>query len=82
MMTTENCIKPGDKISAMGFTITVGSILFQDYHGNKEQAGGGDCWGYDVEFLDVDGCYHHWKQNQDFGEVIRADKDGKEARHV
>jgi len=65
-------VKPGDKIRALGVMFTVGEILYQDYNGDRDQAGGGDCWGYDIEFIDTDGIYHHWKQNQDHGEVIWA----------
>ena len=71
-MNNEKRIKPGDMIRALGHTITIGRILYQDYNGDLDQAGGGDCWGYDVEFLDTSGGYHHWKQNQDRGEVIRT----------
>lgn len=71
-MNYEKRVRPGDMISAMGCTFTVGKILYQDYNGDRDQAGGGDCWGYDVEFLDDRGGYHHWKQNQDHGDVIRV----------
>lgn len=71
-MNTEKQVRPGDAICALGHTFTIGKILYQDYNGDRDQAGGGDCWGYDIEFLDTDGIYHHWKQNQDHGEVIRA----------
>ena len=71
-------IRRGDKIHAMGVTYVVDEILYQDYNGDRDQAGGGDCWGYDVEFVDMDGIYHHWKQNQDYGEVIRA---GRRVHH-
>lgn len=67
-----NLIKPGDRISAYGYTFTVGKILYQDYFGPKEAVPEtSDCWGYDIEFKDDQGRYHHWKQNQDGGELIR-----------
>jgi hypothetical protein len=67
-------IVPGDKITALGYTFTVSEILYQDYYGKKENAGiGSDCFGFDIEFLDPKGNYHHWKQNQDGGFVKRWD---------
>ena len=71
-MNSDKIIRPGDMIRAMDHMFTVGKILYQDYNGDRDQACGGDCWGYDVEFLDTSGGYHHWKQNQDHGEVIRG----------
>lgn len=67
-------IEVGDAISAMGYTFTVGKILHQVYNGDLAHSGGSDCWGYDVEFMDDNGGYHHWKQNQDGGEVVRSDE--------
>lgn len=58
-------IKIGDSIKALGFTFKVAKILYQDHW---------DRFGYDVEFLDDKGRYHHWKQWDDGGEVIRAEK--------
>lgn len=55
-------IVPGDVISAMGLSFTVWSILYQD------QCGGT----YDVEFIDDQDRYHHWKQDQDGGTVDLA----------
>lgn len=71
-MNSDKRIRPGDMIRAMGYTFTVAKVIYQDYNGDRDQAGGGDCWGYDVEFMDTSGGYHHWKQNQDHGWVIRA----------
>lgn len=62
----------GDRITALGYTFTVDVIIFQDYFGEKEKAGiGSDCFGFDIEFTDPKGNYHHWKQNQDGGTVSR-----------
>ena len=73
MITDETRINPGDRITAYGYTFTVGKILYQDYYGPREAVHPmSDCWGYDVEFTDTEGRYHHWKQNQDHGWVIRA----------
>jgi hypothetical protein len=65
-------IRPGDFIYALGYTFPVREVLYQDYYGDRSKAGTSDCWGHDVEFKDVDGRYHHWKQNQDGGGVIRV----------
>lgn len=54
-------IYPGDSISALGYTFDVWTILYQDSLAGL----------YDVEFLDSTGRYHHWKENQDGGHVIR-----------
>lgn len=69
-------IHPGEKISALGYTFTVGEILFQDYYGPRVDAGASDCWGYDVEFKDINGRYHHWKQNQDHGYLWKKHENG------
>lgn len=68
----ENAIRPGDRITAFGYTFTVDKILFQDYYGPREAVHPcSDCWGYDIEFKDPEGRYHHWKQNQDGGYLTR-----------
>ena len=72
MLNDTNRIRPGDRIRALGYTFTVAKILTQDYYGDRENAGSSDCWGYDIEFKDPDGRYHHWKQNEDNGVLIRA----------
>lgn len=54
-------INPGDNITAMGYTFTVARVLYS----YKERIG------YDVEFIDSYGGYHHWKQWYDGGELIR-----------
>jgi len=72
MITDETRINPGDRITALGYTFTVGEILYQDYYGPREAVPPcSDCWGYDIEFLDPLGNYHHWKQNQDKGFLTR-----------
>lgn len=70
----KSIIMEGDKINALGFEFTVKNILFQDYYGKKENVPeNSDCFGFDVEFTDTKGIYHHWKQNQDGGNVKRWD---------
>ena len=58
-------IQIGDSITAQGYTFKVSKILYQDFW---------DRFGYDVEFLDDKGRYHHWKQSEDGGTVIRQKK--------
>lgn len=55
-------ILKGDKITAYNLTFTVDRILYQEYW-KKE--------GFDCEFIDTKGNYHHWKQWQDGGNVSR-----------
>ena len=72
MITDETRINPGDRITAFGLTFTVGEILYQDYFGERDERNPrSDWWGYDVEFKDPAGNYHHWKQNQDGGYLTR-----------
>lgn len=54
-------ISVGDKISALGYTFEVGQIIYQDYYAGN----------WDIEFLDTDGGYHHWKSEFDGGRVIK-----------
>lgn len=62
----------GDRITAHGLSFVADRILYQDYFGSRADAlPCSDCWGYDVEFIDTKGRYHHWKQNQDGGQVAR-----------
>lgn len=72
MNTDRNIIRPGDIIYALGYSFPVREVLYQDYYGDKASAGFSDCWGHDVEFKDAEGRYHHWKQNQDGGGVLRV----------
>lgn len=58
-------IKPGDYITAYGHTYKVERILYQDYW---------DRFGYDCEFIDDRGAYHHWKQWDDGGQVLKPEK--------
>lgn len=69
-----NIIKAGDVIRSGCHAYTVGRILFQDWYGPREAVPPcSDCWGYDVEFTDNNGNYHHWKQNMDGGDVVRKE---------
>ena len=55
-------LEKGDKIEALGRCFTVEKILYADLFDEGE---------YDVEFLDVIGGYHHWKQIFDGGKIIK-----------
>lgn len=59
--------KTGDKIRALGQTIVIYRILYQEY---SDLPG----WGWDIEFLDPTGGYHHWKQSEDGGQLLRSPK--------
>lgn len=67
-----NQIQHGDRITAYGVTFTVEKILYQEYWGDrKDERPRSDFWGYDCEFIDTDGQYHHWEQNLDCGTAAR-----------
>lgn len=72
-MNSTKELKHGDRVSALGLTCTIDVVLYQDHYGDRPPAPGSDCWGYDVEFTDTNGRYHHWKQNQDGGSAFRWD---------
>ena len=59
-------IRPGDQITALGMTFTVWSILYQDHYDDA----------YDVEFIDDQDRYHHWKECEDGGTVTRSGEPG------
>ena len=54
-------LKSGDIIVAMGISVVVKEIIYQDYFNGK----------WDVEFVDSEGKYRHWKQEFDGGDVVR-----------
>ena len=58
-------INIGDKIRALGYEFEVAKILYQEYWERD---------GYDCEFIDSSGGYHHWKQWYDGGELIKAEQ--------
>ena len=55
-------ISIGDIICALGHYFIVGKIIYQDYYNGN----------WDVEFLDDDGGYHHWKSEFDGGFTVRG----------
>lgn len=59
----------GDKVECMGMVVEIGKILYQDFW---------PPYGWDIEFLDTRGWYHHWKQWDDGGRLIQ-NKGGRHA---
>lgn len=55
-------IMPGDAVTAYGKTYTVDRVLYSEYW---------DRYGYDIEFIDPRGGYHHWKQWDDGGDLVK-----------
>ena len=50
----------GAKVTALGKTYEIAKVLYAEYWERD---------GYDIEFLDPRGGYHHWKQWDDGGEI-------------
>lgn len=63
-------IKPGDQIKVRALVATVDVILYQDCYIDVDEQHPNGHWLWDVEFLDPQQHYHHWKQYFDAGEVI------------
>lgn len=56
-------VKVGSIVTALGHSYKIARILYSE------------CWerdGYDIEFLDPYGGYHHWKQWDDGGYLQEA----------
>lgn len=51
----------GDMIRALGMTAIIGEILYQDCYDGI----------FDIEFIDTQGVYRHWKQEYDGGRLIK-----------
>ena len=58
-------IQKGDKIHCSGITVEIAAVLYCDYSFHA----------FDIEFIDTDGNYRHWKQEQDKGYVIYKDNE-------
>ena len=54
-------VRKGDKICALGITVTIEKVLYWDCFDDE----------YDVEFIDTAGNYRHWKQWEDGGFLIK-----------
>ena len=52
--------RKGDKIACMGITVTIAKIIYQEHY-----------FDWDIEFIDTDGNYRHWKQYFDGGHLIK-----------
>lgn len=63
-MENNHVVLHGDKVTAMGFTFAVDNVLFQEFYYDD---------GFDCEFKDNKGNYHHWKQWEDKGNLLRWD---------
>ena len=53
----------GDKIVIKGRSVMIKEIIHQEFW---------ERFGFDIEFLDGRGNYHHWKQYEDGGELIKG----------
>ena len=53
--------KIGDVINCMGMSVTITHIFYQEHY---------EYW--DIEFLDSNNNYRHWKQCYDGGELIES----------
>lgn len=53
--------KIGDVINCMGMSVIIAHIFYQEYD---------EYW--DIEFLDTNNNYRHWKQFWDGGELIES----------
>ena len=56
-------IAKGDRVRALGMEFEVDRVLHSEYW---------DRYGWDVEFIDTHGRYHHWKQEEDGGELLKT----------
>lgn len=59
-MRAHRHVRKGDKIHCMGITVEIAKVLYQEWF---------DYW--DVELIDTDGNYRHWKQEYDGGFLIQ-----------
>lgn len=55
-------VSVGDIVVVKNRKYNIAKILSQDYW---------DRFGWDIEFIDDQNKYHHWKQYEDHGELIR-----------
>ena len=64
-------VRKGDTIHSQGFKFIVDKILYQDCYRDKYNPISGSY--IDLEFIDPQGGYHHWKSQFDGGRVIIVD---------
>lgn len=60
-----NTARIGDKIRSHGIEVTIGKLYYSDCYDGV----------WDIEFIDTNGQYRHWKQQYDGGEYIRVPED-------
>lgn len=66
-------VRPGDKIRCMKMVVEIGkTIHYQDCYWEVTEDHPEGAWYWDIEFVDSQGMYRHWKQMFDGGELIRA----------
>ncbi len=61
-MKDDRCLKSGDIVVVGGWPYKVTEVWSQDYYKGV----------WDVEFIDSQHCYHHWKSDEDGGKVIKV----------
>ena len=62
MERSTKTLQHGDKVTTLGYSFVIDMVLYQDFF---------DEYGFDCEFIDTKGNYHHWKQEQDNGNAYR-----------
>ena len=66
-------VEKGDKIIVPGYCVTIEKILMQEYFPAYKNTP--EYW--NVEFLDPDGHYHHWKSEFDGGRILPKSENDK-----
>ena len=64
-------VKPGDMVIAQGLTFKIGQLIYQEHWLDTTSRHMQVL--HDIEFLDTDGGYHHWKSAWDDGWIIRQE---------
>lgn len=68
MQKFERELQPGDMIHACGISVTIEQVLFQDYYVDENPGQVGSNRSYiDIEFLDTNNQYRHYKSHLDGG---------------
>ena len=64
-------VKPGDTVTAHGLTFKIGQLIYQEHWLDTTSRHMQVL--HDIEFLDTDGGYHHWKSAWDGGHINRKE---------
>lgn len=59
-------VKHGDVVILQGTAYTIERVLYQDYYDESWEE-----HGWFLEFYDINGKYHYWKQYLDGGKLIQ-----------